>query len=190
MYGGQRIDKKQTKILENTNEPEFDEIFEFKLKSLMQMAHHQKLNNDDDDPLLNLSPDSESPSYLKEKISESDEIKTASRLRIFFLVMDYDKIEKSDLIGKIEMISKFEDEKKREMSLNSSKRLLKSSSIVGSNNVNSKNKKSTSLDVDTKNKFHTNENSTNADDLNKNWYDIFTKPNQPVYCSFQIKNLN
>jgi hypothetical protein len=145
----------------------------------MQMAHHQHLNNDCDDTLINLSADSESSSYLKEKLSESDEIKIASKLRIFFLIMDYDKIEKSDLIGKIEMKSQFEDEKRREVYLNSSKRQLKSS--TGDSVVNHKNKKSTRIDI--------NVHSTNAD-INKNWYDIFTKPNQPIYCSFQIKNLN
>lgn len=186
LYGGQRIDKKQTKIFENTNEPEFDEIIEFKLKSLMQMAHNQQLNNDGDDKLINLLPESEPTSYLKDKISESDEIKIASKLRIFFLVMDYDKIEKSDLIGKIEMTSQFEDEKKREMSLSSSKRQIKGSTSIA---YSAKNKKAISLDVENQNKYNANENSTSGD-INKNWYDIFNKPNQPIYCSFQIKNLN
>jgi hypothetical protein len=166
---------KQTKIFENTNDPEFDEIIEFNLKTVMQLAHYQQ-SDQDDVPLINLGQGPRTSSSLKETLTEAEELKIVSKIRIFLLVMDYDKVEKSDLIGKIEMVSRFEDEKRRSTNSSSSNKRLSSRSDF------SKFKKGVTLDQSCS-------DSCNFS-VSKNWYDIFDRPNHPIYCSFQIKSLN
>ena len=39
LYRGQRVEKKQTKIVEKSRNPKFDESFEFNLLSIIQQSH-------------------------------------------------------------------------------------------------------------------------------------------------------
>ena len=83
MFKGQRIDKKETKVHRNTRNPVYDELFEFKLIDLLK-EFNSGINNEHSDDLV---------------------AQVLSKIQIFFLVMDYDQIEKSDSIGKLELLN-------------------------------------------------------------------------------------
>lgn len=83
MFKGQRIDKKVTKTCSNTRDPVYDELFEFNLVNLLNQFSTGIQNE-----------------YSNEVITQ-----VLSKIQIFFLVMDYDQIEKSDAIGKIDLLN-------------------------------------------------------------------------------------
>ena len=77
------MSKKQTKVHENTRNPLYDEVIEFDLVSLLN-----EITND-----INID---HSPELID---------KVLAKLQVFILVMDFDQIEKSDAIGKIELFN-------------------------------------------------------------------------------------
>ncbi len=83
LYKGHRVSKKQTKVHENTRNPVYDELLEFDLVSLLR-----EITND-----INID-------HSEELIAQ-----VLCKLQVFILVMDFDQIEKSDAIGKIELFN-------------------------------------------------------------------------------------
>jgi len=113
LYRGQRLDKKQTRIIENSSQPIYEQTFDFDLISLIQQ--HQPMDN------VNYnfdSFDSTSTSNITTNtnvFSSSNSIivdsKIASRIQFVLLVMDWDRVEKSDVIGKIELSTQHRQQK-------------------------------------------------------------------------------
>ena len=68
---------------ENTRNPIYDELLEFDLVSLLREITND-INNEHSDELIS---------------------QVLSKLQVFILVMDFDQIEKSDAIGKIELFN-------------------------------------------------------------------------------------
>jgi hypothetical protein len=105
LYRGQRIDKKQTRIIENSSQPKFSQTFDFDLHSLIQS--HDPMDN------VNYKCDSfESSSHHHHANSSiTIDTKIASRIQFLLLVMDWDRVEKSDVIGKIELNTQHHQQK-------------------------------------------------------------------------------
>ena len=107
LYRGQRIDKKQTRIIENSSKPKFSQTFDFDLHSLIQS--HEPMDN------VNYKCDSfESSSHHHNPNTSSSmtiDTKIASRIQFLLLVMDWDRVEKSDVIGKIELNTQHHQQK-------------------------------------------------------------------------------
>lgn len=134
IFRGQRVDKKQTKIEMDTRDPIFDQEFEFNILNLLQLS--QPLDN------ASYEAETDAQTVLSQRIS--------SRIQFILLVMDWDKVEKNDVIGKIELNTQSHVQ-----------RLI--------------NHQTSKIDP-----F---EHRTT-----QNWFDIFSQPNQPILCTFQIKN--
>ncbi|CAF0708770.1 unnamed protein product [Brachionus calyciflorus] len=144
IYRGQRVDKKQTKIKMESTNPIYDETFEFNILNLLQLSQ----------PLENVSYEHETSETRNETLISQ---RISSRIQFIFLIMDWDKVEKSDVIGKIE--------------LNTQHHMQRLINHQTSKYDPSKAEQSTSILTST-----------------QNWFDIFYHPNQPVLCTFQIKN--
>jgi hypothetical protein len=92
LYRGQRIDKKQTSVIEQSRDPVFDQTFEFNLFNFFQSTN----------PLDNVA--FETDFYIStETSSTSLNSKIASCIQFVILIMDLDQIEKNDVIGKVEL---------------------------------------------------------------------------------------
>lgn len=157
LYRGQRVDKKQTKIVEQSRDPIYDQTFEFNILNLMQLSH----------PMDNRCFDSSIEAMSSEDTNVLDK-KVSSRIQFILLVMDWDQVEKNDVIGKIELNTQ-----------NHLQRLINNQSQ--SNNTNASSTES--------NNNKTEDNSKSGTHLNQqNWFDIFYQPGIPLLCTFQIKN--
>ncbi|RNA02149.1 synaptotagmin-4 isoform X2 [Brachionus plicatilis] len=142
IYRGQRVDKKQTTIVMETRDPMFDQKFEFNILNLLQLSQ----------PMDNASFEPES-SEMEDKNDSVLSHQISSRIQFVFLVMDWDKVEKNDVIGKLELNTQHHLQ-----------RIIKNQSINFDSNCQLKQMSS------------------------QNWFDIFYQPNQPILCTFQIKN--
>ena len=89
LYNGHRVEKKQTAIILNTSDPLFNETFEYDLNNLAVQT--SSLNEQD---ALNQADLADRNEFL---------VKVMPRLHLYFMIMDWDPIEKSDVIGKIEL---------------------------------------------------------------------------------------
>ena len=183
LYRGLRVEKMQTKIVEQSRSPVFDQSFEFSLLSIIQQS--QPMDNvafvDSNEASNSDLAASSSQQYHHLEIDS----KIASRIQFILLVMDWDQVEKSDVLGKIELNTQHHQQ-----------RLLSFQSMQDNNNSNA----TTSSSLGAKHIINTNTNSdvmmeTKVDaetDLAKlkqqNWYDIFYQPNLPILCTFQIDN--
>lgn len=143
IYRGQRVDKKQTKIVMETRDPIFDQKFEFNILNLLQLSQ----------PMDNASFEPES-SEIEGKNDTKLSYQISSRIQFVLLVMDWDKVEKNDVIGKLELNTQHHVQR-----------------IIHKQNLN----------IDSPN-FDPSQLSS------QNWFDIFHQTNQPIICTFQIKN--
>lgn len=173
LYRGQRVDKKQSRIVYSSQNPVFDEHIEFNLLNLLQIAQ----------PTHNFGFES-----ADVDLNSSFELtyEVYSRLQFVFLIMDWDEYEKSQVIGIVDLNSlNFRDR------LINVQNISKTSAIKHLNNLNTRlfysNEMETVLDEDS---FRNAKSENDCDDhLNaQHWFNIFTHPNTPILCSLQIKN--
>jgi hypothetical protein len=144
-----RLEKKQSKIIENSANPIFNETFEFELNNLISNLNHdlndqKKLSND----ILN------NHNLFISQIG--------SQIQLFFLIMDFDPIEKNDAIGKIELSAQFNN------------------NFENYENLDRTNNDAHSL-IEKK--------RSNYSSSQSNWYDIFDQPNIPVLCQYPIHDI-
>ena len=131
------------------------------------------------------APSSSKATHVKDILST----KVASRLQFLLLVMDWDQVEKSDVIGKIELKTQHHLQRlitSQHMSRNKSldTEYLKTDSAVEESDTDS-----TREDVTDHNKssaFVTHHIKKPA--IHQNWFDIFYRPNTPILGTFQINN--
>lgn len=145
LYRGQRVDKKQTKIVDQNRDPIYDQTFEFNILNLLQLCQPM------DNTCFELNDSANASSLLNSKIS--------SRIQFILLVMDWDQVEKNDVIGKIE--------------LNTQHHLQRLVNHQAQRNAYFGEQKQTETTLKTP---------------QQSWFDIFTQPNVPILCTFQIKN--
>lgn len=168
------MDKKQTKVVQESRDPVYDETFEFNLLNLLQLTQ----------PMDNIAFEDLNETYLFKKSDESAAAttshhqtsgslnpKVASRLQFVLLVMDWDQMEKNDVIGKIELNTQHHQ-----------KRLL---SFQLQQNYNFK--KETVLESAV-GQYGASSSVTDDKLFKNNWFDIFYKPNFPILCTFQINS--
>lgn len=214
LYRGQRIDKKQTRIIENSSQPKFSQTFDFDLHSLIQS--HEPMEN------VNYKCDSfESSSHSNTSSSMTIDTKIASRIQFLLLVMDWDRVEKSDVIGKIELNTQHHQQKlihfqsiekngclsifdkiekktffTRKPKLNKFMRLNEIETCVDDDDneednsiFNQKLRKRRNTNESESHLYSTNTaNNKQMASRQHNWYDIFYEPNVPIICTYQIDN--
>lgn len=158
MYRGQRIDKKQTKIVEQSCDPIFDQSFEFNLLNILQMSQPM------DNCCYDVSTDNSTDGTIN-KIQINNKI--ASRIQLILLIMDWDQVEKSDVLGKIELNTQHHQER------------LMNHQFQNNNDqfLGQKTRQQAETDLNERKQFQ-----------QQNWYDIFYRPNMPILCTFQIKH--
>jgi Ca2+-dependent lipid-binding protein len=151
LYRGQRVDKKQTKTVEQSASPVYDETFEFSLEPLIQQ---EKSNSSNQEHFLLLL--------------------LLRRIHFILLVMDSDQIDKSDVIGKIEM--KQDKRRKSQAQKYDHHHHDDDDDDDDSDNDNEDERNSPPSNIDTQPRQQT------------YWYDCFYEPDLPVLCTFQIDN--
>lgn len=176
LYRGQRIDKKQTKIVEKSRDPMFDETLEFSLLNILQLAQ----------PMDNVGFESADIAADKSAIEQMDiDSRIASRIQFIILVMDWDQVEKSDVLGKIELNTQHHQQRLINCQYLHNSDQYKSRNSYFHNDVFRFDEKETVLDE------NFNKSTTSNDSFKtkqQNWYDIFYQPNMPILCTLQIKN--
>ena len=161
LYRGQRVDKKQTKVVEQSRVPVFDQIFEFNILSLLQLT--QPLDN----VCFDNSPGDAFSSLKEFACSQNLNAKIASRIQFIILVMDSDQIEKNDVIGKIALNTQHHQERLFTNQLQQGMNFKKDTIFENAATVQG--------GLDTRMPRN-------------NWFDIFYKPDFPILCTFQINS--
>jgi peptidoglycan hydrolase-like protein with peptidoglycan-binding domain len=186
LYRGQRVDKRQTRIVEQSREPVYDQTFEFNLLSILQLAQ----------PLENLGFDAGS----NDPISGSNRAsaiapKIASRIQFILLVMDSDQIEKNDVIGKIELNTQHHQKRLFASQMIQHHHQSASSAAGGSIYQNSYaglfgGKREATIYESGLDEVEGGvaAGGPAAGQFKNNWFDIFYKPGFPVLCTFQINS--
>jgi Ca2+-dependent lipid-binding protein len=180
LYRGQRVDKRQTRIVEQSRDPVYDQTFEFNLLGLLQLSQPQ--DN------MGFEASGEDAAEREARASGTAiSAKTASRIQFALLVMDSDQMEKNDVIGKIDLNTQHHQKR-----LFATQQQMQSNSSHTSNNHNASymfNKKEATIHESSAENGEAEEASGPASGLFKNnWFDIFYKPNFPVVCTFQINS--
>jgi len=171
LYRGQRVDKKQTTTVYNSQNPIFDEHIEFNLLNLLQIAQ----------PTYNFGFES-----ADVDLNSSFELtyEVYSRLQFVFLIMDWDECEKSQVIGIVDLNSlNFRDR------LINVQNISKTSASKHINNFNTRLFYSKEMETVFDEESVTNGDNHSDDHLNaQHWFTIFKHPNTPILCSLQIKS--
>ena len=192
---GQRVAKRQSKTVEQNVNPLFDELFEFNLSSLT----NQTWTSDADMKTTGSSSvagggGTSDAGHIQVRRVDGE---LASRIQLVFLVMDYDKVEKSDVIGKCDLASRVHDEELRRGQMHMASAHVnmaasiddydETSFITATAIANAATAAATDNNSDT---TPTSTKSNASSNTPAKWYDIFYKTNKPVLCSLQIKQFN
>ncbi len=97
LYKGQRVDKKQTRIIEHSSQPIYEQTFDFDILTLIQQYEPMDNVNFAEYSTTTTTSTQSSPAH------NLIDPRIASRIQFVLLVMDWDRVEKSDVLGKIEL---------------------------------------------------------------------------------------
>ena len=151
------MDKKQTRIVEHTCDPVYDQTFEFDMLGLIQQL----------EPMENVifcRDETTSTRFTAER-------KIASRVQFLLLVMDWDQLEKSDVLGKIELNT----QQRHRRLLHAQQQQQHQRTLTDEDMAE------TCLDEDEN-------NSGCLATKSANWHDIFYEADSPILCTLQIDN--
>ena len=185
LYRGQRLDKKQTKIVEKTSNPVYEETFEFNLASLLQILLPQENMGFDH------AASSDGPSSSKGHIKDVLTSKVASRLQFLLLVMDWDQVEKSDVIGKIELKTQHHLQRLMTSQHLNRNKSLDTDMLKTEESDTDSTRGAEEADLNVKSTFvthHIKKQDQKGGAIQQNWFDIFYRPNTPILGTFQINN--
>ena len=133
---------------------------------------------------MQISLDNQNFEDYKQNEDKKNEINTkiASRIQLFILIMDWDQVEKSDVIGKVELCTQHYQQ--RLINNQDSSKTSEKFSLVKEKNFKLDRENLLSKRVSIESQLIL----PNYSSQQQNWFDVFYRPNLPIWCTFQIKN--